>query len=301
MACKTAYFNGWGECNALLNKMNGAALQSKGNTWTDATAVTVGSWHTAIADDDSDVRDTLMLPVLSFENTTDDIEILTSPLGKKSKGDDPTPSGVVYLDASLCDYKYLHDLQGISFEFIPFFQGGSFWMTRKSDGTLKGFRCSLATKAGLPPEDKNMSYPLYIFFDEYSEFEDVVQFSDFDFNYSDLQDFSPVGVNIRVSTAYTGGDVIIYAEKRGTGEPMTGLDQTTDWEIMKSNATPTVAVTVVSESGLGYYTLTIKKDSGGTPANLAAGDYVYLQAHDVDSTPTYITYLSNAIKFNGGT
>jgi len=297
MACKTAYFNGWGECNALLNKMNGAVIQSKGNTWTDATAVTVGSWHTAIADDDSSVRDSLPLPVLYFENTTDDIEILTSPLGKKSKGDDPTPSGVVYLDASLCDYKYLHDLQGISFEFIPYFQGGSFWMTRKSDGTLKGFRCSLATKAGLPPEDKNQSYPLYIFFDEYEEFENVVQFSDVAFSYGDLRDFAPVGVNIRVTTAYAAGDVTIFAEKRGTGLPATGMAQTTDWEIMSSNATPVVATTVVSELGLGYYTITIKKDSAGSPANLAVGDYVYLQAHEDDAT--YVTYLSNAIKFNG--
>ena len=150
----------------------------------------------------------------------------------------------------------------------------------------------------MPPEDKNQSYPLYLFFDNYDEFEEVVVFSDFDWSYSDIQDYSPVGLNLRVTTAYTAGDVVVLAEKRGTGLPMTGLDQTTDWEVMTSNATPTVAVTAVSEDGLGYYTLTIKKDNDGTPANLAASDYVYLQAHDDDATN--LTYLSNAIKFFGG-
>jgi len=298
MANKTAYFNGWGECSAQLEKMNGAVLQSKGETWTDTTAITSGSWHTAVADDDSSNRAVLPLPVLSFENTTDDIEIVTSPLGKKGKGADPYPSGVVYLDAGLCDYKHLHDIQDIDYEFVPFFQGGTHWMTRKADGTLKGFRCKIGTKAGFAPDDKNQSFPLYIFFDSVAEFQDVVILSDYDWSYNDVLDYTPVALEIRVTTDYAaGGNVTLYAEKRGTGEVMTGLSQTTDWEIMKSNATPTVVVTAVSDDGLGYYTLTIKKDNHGTPADLAATDYVYLQAHDDDGT--YLTYISNAIKFNG--
>lgn len=297
MSCKTAYFNGWGECASLLEKMNGAVLQDKGNTWTDTTGITASDWKTAIADDDSSTRNALPLPVLSFENTTDDIEITTSPLGKKGKGADPYPSGIIYLDAGLCDYKHLHDIQDIQYEFIPFFQGGTHWMTRKADGTLKGFRVKVGTKAGLPPEDSNQSFPLYLFFDSVEEFENVVVLSDYDWAYNDILDYTPVALEIRVTTDYASGDVTLLALKRGTGEVMTGLDQTTDWEIMKSNATPTVVVTTVTEDGLGYYTLTIKKDNDGTPANLTSSDYVYLQAHDDDGT--YLTYISNAIKFTG--
>jgi len=302
MSCTVGYINGWGTCKALLKKMNGAGLQEKGNTWTDATAPTSGSWQTVIADDDSSVRNMLMLPMLSFVNTTDEPEILTSPLGIKSKGSNPIPSGKIMLNASLCDYKTLHALQGQEFEFIPFFQDGSMWMTRKSDGTLKGFRCSISTLAGLPPEDQNNSFPIYLFFEYYAEFEDVVVLSDFDWNYSDLQDFSPVGLDIRVTTAMSSGDVTYYVTKRGSGDPMTGLSAVGDQEVMKSNAAPVVAATVVVEDGQGYYTVTFKSNSAEPPpslsANLSATEYIILQVHDDDATN--LTYLSHQIKIYGG-
>jgi hypothetical protein len=297
MSCKQAYFNGWGSCAALMDKMNGAALQTKGNTWTDASALVSATWQTAIADDDSAIRDTLMLPIQSFENTTDDLEITTSQLGKKLASGKPIPSGMIALDASLCDYKQLHVLEDTLYEFIPFFQDGTFWLSRKTDGTLKGFRVKIATKAGLPPEDKSLSYPVYLFFDNYNEFEDVVVVSP-DFEFTDLLDYSPAGLDVRVTTDYTGGDVIILITSRGTGLGKTGLSVAGDHEIMDTNATPTVVVTVVSDDGLGYYTLTIKKDNAGTPTNLAATDYIDMQCHDVSGSN--LTYLSHAFRFWGG-
>lgn len=298
MKCDNAYFNGWGSCAALLEMMNGGALQKKGETWTDATIISLPDWRAAISDDDNTVRDTLMLPVLSFENTTNDVEVLESPLGKKSLGTKPSPSGIIYLDASICDYNHLHDLEDTWFEFMPFFQGNKFWATRKADGTLKGFRCKLGFKAGMPPEDKNQSFPMYIFFDDYDEFKNVVQISP-DFKYSDLWDYSPAGLEIRVTSAYSAGDIALKVLKRGSGDPKTDL-VLASFEILKSNATPTVVVTALDDSGaaLGDYVLTIKKDNDGTPANLAAADYVQMQVMFSDGT--YATFLSNAFKFNGG-
>lgn len=300
MSCKTAYFSGWGTCKKLLQKTSGIVLQTKGNTFTDATAIASSTWHTAIADDDSSVRDTLPFNILNFENTTDEMEILTSPLGHKFKGSDPVPSARVFLKISMCDYQWLHSHDGQEYEFIPFFQGNQFWMTRKADGTLKGFRCSVATVGGLPPEDKMASFPLYLFFDDPEEFKNIVVVSPDNWRFSDLINYVPAGLKFRVTTAYTGGDVTVFCEKVGSGDPMTGLSAVGDWEIMSSNATPTVVVTAVAEGGLGYYTLTIKKDNDGTPANLAATDWVIIQAHDVDSTPTYLTYLSAAVQIYGG-
>lgn len=301
MSCtKTAYFSGWGTCQKLLQKMSGGVLQTKGNTWTDATIIAAASWHTAIADDDSSVRDTLPFPILNFENTTDEMEILTSSLGHKFKGSDPVPSGKIFLKVGADDYTWMHDLDGQTFEFIPFFQGNQFWASRKADGTLKGFRCSVAFVGGLPPEDKLASYPMHIFFDDPEEFKNVVVVSPDNWRFSDLLNYVPVGLNIREYTAYTGGQVRVLVTKTGNGDPMTGL-VAGDFEVMSSNATPTVAVTALTEEGLGYYLLTIKKDNDGTPANLAASDYVILQAHDVDSGPTYLTYLSHAIQIYGGT
>ncbi len=300
MSCKNAYFAGFGTCKSLLKKTSGIAVQTKGSTWTDATIIASSSWHTAIADDDSSVRSALPFNILNFENTTDEMEIRTSLLGHKFKGSDPVPSAVVSLKCGLEDYLWLHAHDGQEYEIFPFFQGNSFWATRKADGNLKGFRCSIATVAGLPPEDKLQSFKLYIFFDDPEEFKNVVIVSPGNWRFSDLINYVPVGLKFRVTTAYaTGGTVTVLCEKVGSGDPMTGLTATTDWEVMSSNATPTVAVTTVAELGLGYYTLTIKKDTDGTPADLAATDYVIIQALDVDATPTYLTYLSAAVTIYG--
>jgi hypothetical protein len=298
MSCKNAYFAGWGDCQALLKKTAGIVLQKKGETWTDATIITAATWKTEIADDSSAVRSALPFSIINFENTTDDIEIITAPLGKKFKGSEPIPSGMVMIECGVDDYNWIHAHDGKEYEYFPFFQGGSFWATRNAAGALKGFRVTVATKAGLPPEDKLASYPLYLFFDDPEEFKNIVVVSPDNWRFSDLLNYVPVGLKFRVSTAYTAGDVIVYCQKAGSGDAMTGLTETSDWEILASNATPTVAVTVVSEGGLGYYTLTIKKDSGGSPANLAAADYVVLQAHDDDAT--HLTYLSSAVKIYGG-
>ena len=299
MQCKTANFSGWGSCSKLLEKMNGAALQKKGTTMTPATAVSLSEWRTNIADDDSSVRNTLMLGILSFENTTDDVEITTSQLGVKSITSKPIPSGKLGLKCGLQDYIGLHELDGQMFQMPVFFQDGSYWLTKKSDGSLTGFTVQVDTVAGLPPEDKQLSYPMWINFQSYSEFENIVIVSP-DFTFIELLDLSPVGLDISIVTPYSGGDVTVFASKRGTGEGMTGLSQTTDWEVMATafGTTLPVAVTVVTEVGQGAYTLTIKKDTGGTPANLADIDWVEIQAHDDDGT--YVTYLSNTLKIVGG-
>lgn len=299
MSCKNAYFAGWGDCQALLRKTAGIVLQDKGETWTDANIITASQWQTAIADDDSSVRTALPFSISNFENTTDDVEIVTAPLGKKFKASEPIPSGIAYLELGIDDYNWLHSHDGKEYEYFPFFQGNTFWATRKADGTLKGFRVTVGFRAGLPPEDTLQSYPMMLFFDDPEEFKNIVVISPDNWRFSDILNYVPVGLKFRVTTDYTGGDVVVYCQKAGTSGAMTGLDQTSDWEILESNATPTVVVTAVSDDGLGYYTLTIKKDNDGTPANLAASDWVVIQAHDDDATN--LTYLSSSVKIYGGT
>ena len=296
--CDNVPFNGWGSCAALLEMMNGGALHEKGQTLTDASAISLATWSPLIRDDDSEVRNTLMLPVLSFVNNTNEVEILESPLGKKSLGTKPTPSGIIYLDASLCDYNHLHGLEDTWYEFSPFFQGNKFWQTRKSDGTLKGFRCKLGFVSGMPPEDKNTSFPMYIFFDDYSEFETIVPISP-DFKYSDLWDLSPAGLETLITTQYTSSQIALKVLKRGSGDPF-AVGVLATFKVLKSNATPTVEVTVIDVTGaaLGAYLLTVKKDVDGTPADLDATDWVQMQVDFSDGTNT--TFLSASFKFVGG-
>jgi len=298
MACKTAYFNGWGECSAMLEDKIGGVLQEKGATaWTETTTQNITEWRKVLSLIADASRDALALPVDSFENTTDEVEILTSGLGKKSLGKKPIPSGIIYINASLCDYQSLLDLEDKWFDYIPFFEGGSHWNTKLSDGTFRGFRCKIGLVSGMPPEEKAKSFPVYIFFDNYNEFKNIAVFSDYDWNYSELLDYVPVGMKLNEVTAYVPATkaLVVKLRVRGSGDGKTGVAQTTDWIVRKSNGTPVVAVTTVVDDGQGQYTLTVVADSAGTPVALASGEYFYLQAHEDDST--YITYLSEAVKF----
>ena len=50
MSCKTAYFNGWGECAAMLEDMIGGILQEKGATaWTATTREAAATWRNVLS------------------------------------------------------------------------------------------------------------------------------------------------------------------------------------------------------------------------------------------------------------
>jgi len=114
-----------------------------------------------------------------------------------------------------------------------------------------------------------------------------------DFNFSDVQDYSPAGLDIRITTAYviSTGVVIVKVTARGSGAGVTGL-VIADFEILSSNAPPTVAVSALDDDGLGQYTLTIQSEA----APFASGEYAIIQPSDEDATPTYLTYLGHSLK-----
>ena len=119
MNCVDVNFGGYADCAGLMEKMNGGALQEKGITWTDITILSLTTWRTAIASKTESSRTVIPLPIHGFENTTDDPEIVTTQLGKKIMGSKPVPSGTLYLDVSLCDYKSMHALEDNYYEFFP--------------------------------------------------------------------------------------------------------------------------------------------------------------------------------------
>jgi hypothetical protein len=278
-----------------MQKMSGTVLSKKSATFTPDTASLLATWNGYISAITSEGRISNPFPIMSFENTTDDIAIATTSLGKSYKDGNPIPKGVLYLDASICDYNNMHAFEGTTFKMTPFFEDGTHWHTVKSDGTLGGFTMRIGTKAGLPPEDKQQSYPLYVFFDNYAEFEKIMVI-DPDFGFNEISELAPVGLTMQVNTAYAAGDVIVDVSTRCIGKPKTGL-VAADFLVLDSNATPTVVVTTVVENGLGNYTLTIKKNNAATPANLAATDWVIIQAQEVSGTSA--TYLSQPLQFNG--
>jgi hypothetical protein len=300
--CTTARFSGLSDFKSFLEKMNGASLQNKGVTSTMTEALSLDAWHLLLASSSPPPNGikAIMLPVSSFVKTTDEMEIITTPLGKKVSGSKSIPSGILYLDASLCDYQTLYNMAGTPFEFVPYFQGNTFWMTKQADGSFKGLRCYIDTMADFTPDDKTQSYPVYLFFDDYSEFENISVFSGYNFTPKTLEDLTPVGLNVQTVIPYaTGGNVSVKVTKRCSNEPETDLVLPTNWPIITTNGTGLVAVTAVDTAGAaqGNYVLTIQQDTDTTPADLGAGQYATLQAQVDDAT--YITYMSDLFTVNG--
>lgn len=289
----TPVYAGLADCGRLLKKVNGVMITDKGTEYTDTTFVTESVIKLGIASLTTALRNATVLPFINYERTTDDPSIQTSNLGIKDKDLDPAPSMQGWLDMSLCDYKTIHELEGIWFDVVLFTTDGLQFGTKKSDGAVKGFRCKIATRKDLPPSDNSQSsFPVDFYFRNADEFKNIMVF-DPDYNFADVLDFVPVGLGLSITTAYAAGDVVLQVNERCTNTGKTGL-VLADFEILQSNGAPIVAVTVLVEDGLGQYTLTIKADSAGTPANIASGKFYTMQASADDAT--FATYLSNVIK-----
>ena len=291
----TPYFAGLADCQSLLKKVKGVMVTEKGTTYTFATFVTESVLHLGIADATTANRNASVFPFLNYERTTDDPSIQTSNLGIKDKDLDPPPSMQGWLDASFCDYKTLHSLEGLALDIVLFTTDGKQIGTVKSDGSVKGFRAKISTRKDLPPSDNaQASYPVDILFRNASEFENAVVFEP-DYSFDDVLDFVPAGLNVRITTAYSvsTGKVTVKVTERCTDTGKTGL-AAADFEVLASDGDAPVSVTVATDNGLGEYELTINEDVGGTPSALDSGDFYKLQVSDDDST--YVTFLSNVIK-----
>jgi len=297
MSCETGYFSGLSDVICKLGKINGFMLTDKGTTFTDLTFVTESTHHVGIASVTTASRTSMVYPVLNWENTTDDVTIQTSNLGFKDTDGKPMPSALAHIDVSACDYQTLKDLEGKLFDVILFTDEGKQLGTRKTINSVKGFRAKIAFKYGLPPSDNGqLQFAVYIFFRATDEFENVV-YETPSYSFSDLVDFVPVGLNVKVTTAYTSGSgqVTVKVTKRSTGVGLTGL-VAADFEVLESNGSAPVSTTVATDSGLGVYVLTVHEDVGGSPTALDVGEYFVMQVSDEDSGPTYLTYQSNVIK-----
>jgi len=299
MKCTTPYFAGLGDCQKLMQKVIGIGLLEKGTTFTKTTFISETAWNVGISSVTAASRNATVLPFTNYERTTSDATINETNLGYKDKDSDPAPSLQGWLDISYCDYKTLFDLEGTAFEAVLFLQDNTQFGTRKSDGTVKGFRCKLNFRKDLPPSDNNQSsYPVEIHFRSAQEFENGY-IDDPDYTFDDILDMVPVGIDVSILTEYAaGGVVVVKAVNRCTNNGHTGF-LLADWVVLESNAKPTVTVSVMVDDGLGQYTLTIRKDMAGVPADFVAGEYAIIQVTDEDATPTYLTYMSHSLKISG--
>ena len=296
--CNVGVFSGLADVICQLGKINGIMVTEKGTAFTDATFIAPSTHHVGIASITTASRTSMVYPMKrGYENTTDDITIQTSNLGYKEKDGEPIPSMVGMLDVGAVDYQTLQDLETSLWDIVLFTDKKKQVGCKNSSGSTKGFRARIAFKYGLPPSDNvQTSYPVYIFFDDADEFKNVVYASP-SYSFQDLRDYVPVGLDMSITTAYATGTstVIVKVVKRGTGVGLAGL-VAADFEVLESNGTSVVGVVSIVDNGQGSYDVIIQEDTAGSANALESGEYYILQASDEDATPTYLTYLSNAIK-----
>jgi len=280
------------DCTALLQKVKALLITTKGTIQMAVTFVSLAGNKSVVASS-SGVTGMLIPITRGYTRNTDDIEENTSNLNYTEKTMDPLPRLEGLATIAACDYKTLFDADGKEFDVQLILNDGIKMGTMQSAGTIKGFRGRIAVKFDVPPSDNAaQSYPVRVYFDDVGEFKEFY-IDKMDFRLSELKDVVPAGIALGLNTAYSAGDVILNAKKRCTNTVYTGgFASAAKWEVLESNADD-VDVTAVSEAN-GQYTLTIKKDASGTPANLVSGEYAILQGRDDDGS--FFTYLTNPYK-----
>ncbi|MBW2610664.1 MAG: hypothetical protein JRC68_10035, partial [Deltaproteobacteria bacterium] len=289
-APKPIAFAGYGSFNSLLEKIQGVSAIKIGNTFTDLTFVDLATWRTLIAG----VAGMLAFPISTkrgYDNTTDDLAIEKSNLGFGEVVDNPLPSMIGYIDGSICDYKTVQVMNGQSFDFVLHLKGGAQAGTRNDQLVTAGLRGTVYTRQNLPlAEDRQKSYPVYIMFDEISEFENMVVVNP-TYTFRQLTDYRPIGLSMFYKTIYTESVAVVQINLRTDGSFLEGLTAP-DWEVISTNG-PDVAVLSIVDDLTGQYSLTVQRLSSTVPAALEAGEWAWIQVTDDDES--YITHSSNLI------
>jgi len=284
-------FAGRSDFNSLLPEIIGVSLIKAGNTFTDATFITESTWKTLISASAGMLAYPLSLK-RGFENTTPEVTFETSNLGFQEQTTQPIPAIKGFLDGSYCDYKQYLALNGQSFNVVLHLKDGSQFATRDSSLVVKGFKATVHTYFGVPQAENRMqSYPIWVNFESYDEFVDGYIDTP-SYTFRALLDYVPIALNIKVITAYTAGVVVVKVTVRSTGAGFAGL-VLTDWVELAANTDDT-QVTAATDDLSGQYSLTIKTDADGSPANMTSGQYLVFQGQEI--TGGFITYTTHKLK-----
>jgi len=293
MTCTPFYKSGLSDCDEIAKRAKAWLILDKGQTFTDTQMKAVATWSAIIAGTASQTG--MYLPCTrGYQNNTPEPTRTTSNLGYVEKTFDPPIQLVSMLKASYCDYRTLYDADQKDFDAIAVLEDGKLWHSKNATGANIGFRVNFTVRKNAALTDNNAeALPIYLDFN-YMEQVDNAYITTPEFTAIDLDNAVPVGLNISVVTAYAAGDVVIKATKRCSTEPYNDLDATTNFAVLSTVTDLDVAVTAVDSTSksLGIYTLTIKKDASGTPANLT-DDVVIRAINDDGSNLTHVSQPLN--------
>lgn len=289
MDCTPFYKSGLGDCDTIARRAKAWIILDKGQSFTETEVKTLATWSAIIAGQSSQTG--MFLPVQrGYQNNTPEPERNTSNLGYTEKTNDPPIQLVGMLKASYCDYRTLYDADHKDFDVIAILEGGKLWMTQNSSGAFVGFRSNFTIRKNAALTDNNAeAFPIYLDFVHMDQLDKAFIITP-SFQFVDLENAIPVGLNAGVTVAYAAGDVTVKVTKRCSIEGYSGLTAVTNWEVLSASADLDVDVTAVdaTSASLGQYVLTIQKDASTTPATLT--DNVVIRGVNDDGTNlTYVT------------
>lgn len=288
--CGSIVAAGIGNCKQHLKRFKAMIITTRGTVFTAAELATTAALKTYLSADAGITA--VYIPLSGYTINTDAPAITTGGTGTKSVYDDSIPSGIAFGDIGFADYKTLWGMNNTLVDILFITKDNNWVATPTSDGKFKGFRTELYSQQDFPTFDNpNEAHPVHMFFKDVAEFTNMVVMP-MNYSSSELEDLVPIGLDIVQTVDYTSGDAVVKVTLRGS---LTGKAGLTDWDIVDSNVNDPGVTD--SDDGAGIYTLTLQKEAGGTPADLAAGEYITVQGKLVAST--YVTYLTPPIKIYG--
>ena len=290
MSCEPYYYSGLSDCDALFKDVIGVCVLNKKQTLSSPEALAT---YTAIFAGTS-AQTGIYLPISrGYQNNTAEPELTTSQVGFTEKTSDPLPALVGFLNKSYCDYKTLWGLDNAEKDLVFVLKNGYIWHTRNSENAVGGFRAKLNTRRNAPSADNSQeAFPIYMNFKYIDDF-DEAGVTKLSFTIKEFEDVVPVGLGMKLVTAYTAGDITVDIMLRCTTSPFADITDETSFEILYTEPGSTdldIDVTAVDKTSaaIGRYILTVKKDASTTPADLTKG--VWIRAIEDDGTK--VTYVS---------
>ncbi|MEE9190264.1 MAG: hypothetical protein V3U16_05795 [Candidatus Neomarinimicrobiota bacterium] len=238
----------------------------------------------------------------SFNNTTDDPNVVTGAVSKAKKiTSTPLPSFEFFLDSNFCDFKeVLQTLEGGNYGIFYELQDGTLLGSIDTSGTeigyFKPFKCNITASSKLLQEtDATTAFKVFVNHTNKQQLKDQFIFDPV-WDIAELHTAMPNGLSLVATAVYAAGDQTVHVNNRCASNK-TGI-LLVDWDENESlGNVDTPAVTAIVEDGAGDYTLTVQKDS--VPADLVDDDFAVIRVNIISGSDT--TDLSGYISVEGVT
>lgn len=285
------------DCQIPLSELKNILICGKDVKFTNAEKDVITNWTNKIK---QDLTIHAIAGIDSYNNTTDDPNIITGAVSKSKKITNvPLPSFELFLESNFCDFKEVfRTLKGGNYGAFYELQDGTILGTMDSSGTeigyFKPFAVNITANSKVLQEtDATTAFRVYVNHTKASQMYDQFVLAPI-WDTSELVEAMPVGLHMYSTAVYSSGDQSVQINIRCAGAK-TGLLVADFDESADLSNVDTPAVTAVTDSGGGAYTLTVQKT--GTPTNLVAGDFVALRVKVLSGSD--VTHISNWIRVEG--